>query len=158
MHFFCKLVCIFLAFFCIFILAIKMDLHFFAFFCILIFGGPFLSCVFFCIFSPKYLFLLFSRKRQQPDHTNMCICICICICISIRAHTFTHNSVKCYFVKATAISTSVLEWDSGFTAQDHIRRRGARTPFAELTKGIAQAPYSRASSVANVVVLNFLHS
>ena len=50
----------FLLHFCVLVLAKKMDLHFLHFFCILIFGGPFFNC-----------FLLFSRKRQQPDHTTV---------------------------------------------------------------------------------------
>ena len=67
--FFWKLVCIFLAFFCILILAIKKDLHFFAlflhFFCILIFGGPFFSCICFAFFAFISSFM-FPRKGHKP--------------------------------------------------------------------------------------------
>ena len=65
------------AFSCIFLhfnFSYKNGLAFFAlflqFFCSLIFGGPFFSCIFFASFS-KISFLLFSRKRQQPDHTTL---------------------------------------------------------------------------------------
>ena len=59
-QFFCKLVCMFLHF-----------LHFnFSYKdCNLIFWGPFFSCIIFCFFFQIIFFLLFSRKRQQPDHT-----------------------------------------------------------------------------------------
>ena len=47
-------------------IAMKMDLHFF---CILIFGVHF--SVAFLHFSSNKSFLVFSRKRQQPDHTTL---------------------------------------------------------------------------------------
>ena len=66
-----------LAFCCILILDIAMGLQFFiifAFFCILILGSYF-PVAFFLHFFSKISFLLFSRKRQQPDdHTRFLSC------------------------------------------------------------------------------------
>ena len=58
--FFANWLAFFLHFFCILILAIKMDLHFFAFFLHFFlhpdFWGSIFQLHFFCIFSPIYLF------------------------------------------------------------------------------------------------------
>ena len=56
--------------FCIFILAIKMDLHFFAFFLHPDFWGSIFQLHVFCIFLHLYLVYV-SQKEAQPDHTNI---------------------------------------------------------------------------------------
>ena len=61
--------CIFLAFFCISILAIKMDLHFLHYFCIFLhpdFWGSIFQLHLFCIFLHLYLLLCFPERGSSP--------------------------------------------------------------------------------------------
>ena len=64
----------FLAFLLRFNFSYKNGFAFFALFLHFLhpdFWGSIFQLHFFLHFSPKYLFLLFSRKRQQPDHTTL---------------------------------------------------------------------------------------